>query len=81
MLVNTELHEKVFSLISTTIHIPKENIRLENNIATLCVDSIHLFELLMSFENAFGVQAEYEDVIGLETVQDIIDYLKKMNIA
>ena len=42
----------------------------------LGADSLDLFELVMSFEEEFGVEIPTEDLEGINTVQDIVDYIE-----
>lgn len=39
-------------------------------------DSLDLFELIMSMEEEFGVEIPSEDLEGLLTVQNVMDYLE-----
>lgn len=42
----------------------------------LGADSLGVVELVMSFEEAFGVEIPDDDVNSLQTVQEAVDYLK-----
>lgn len=70
--------ELVFTTIATTLHIPKENIKLEAKIEDLSNDSIQLFELIIAFEKVFTTQVPYEDLMSIETVGDIIAYIENI---
>ncbi len=41
----------------------------------LAVDSLDLMQLVMAFEDEFGKQIPDEKLPGIETVQDIVDFL------
>lgn len=43
----------------------------------LGADSLDLFELVMSIEDAFGVSIPNEELAGIKTVQDVLDYAAK----
>ena len=47
----------------------------------LGVDSLDLFELLMSLEEEYGFEIPAEDLEGIQTVGDLIDYLQKNEIG
>lgn len=70
------ISDKTFALIADTLKIKKEDIKIDSNLADLCADSIQLFELILSFEKEFGIEAKYDDLIQILTVQDIIEYLE-----
>ncbi len=43
----------------------------------LGADSLDLFELVMSIEDAFGVAIPNEELADIKTVQDVLDYAEK----
>ncbi|MDZ7838340.1 MAG: acyl carrier protein [Actinomycetota bacterium] len=43
----------------------------------LGADSLDLVELIMSFEDKFGIEISDEEAEKLETVQDALDYIDK----
>lgn len=43
----------------------------------LGADSLDLFELVMSIEDAFGVSIPNEELSSVKTVQDVLDYAAK----
>lgn len=46
----------------------------------LGVDSLDLFELVMAFEEEFGVEIPTEDLEGIKTVGDVIAYMKSKGV-
>ena len=42
----------------------------------LGADSLDLFELVMSFEEEFGVEIPAEELEKMSTVQDVMDYIE-----
>jgi len=42
----------------------------------LGADSLDLFELVMSFEEEFGVEIPTEELEKMNTVQDVMDYIE-----
>ena len=57
------------------------NIEVEKVVPTasfkedLGADSLDLFELVMSFEDEFGVEIPTEELEKMVTVQDVMDYI------
>lgn len=43
-------------------------------------DSLDLFELVMSMEEAFGIEIPTEDLEGIQTVGDMMKYLKEHGV-
>lgn len=71
------LDEKVIGLIAEETGRQKESIGMNDKIEDLADDSIRLFSIVTRFEKEFGMKAKYEDLIHIETVSDIVSYLKK----
>lgn len=46
----------------------------------LGVDSLDLFELVMALEEEYGVEIPSEDLESIQTVQDVINYLKNKGV-
>lgn len=46
----------------------------------LNADSLDLFELVMAFEEEYGVEIPAEDLTKLETVGDVINYLQQHGV-
>jgi acyl carrier protein len=73
-----EITQEVKQLVATRLHIPPEDLEGSNQISDLTTDSIQLFELLLAFEEYYQLQAAYEDVIDLHTIDDIIRYVSRV---
>ena len=71
-----EIKEKVIGIVSNQLNIPKEEIRLESAfIADLKADSLDLVELVMEFEDEFGVQIPESDQDKIQSVGDAVNYI------
>ena len=46
----------------------------------LGVDSLELFELVMTFEEEYGIEIPTEDLENMNTVGDIITYMKSKGV-
>ena len=74
------MFEKVKEIILEVLNIPTEKITLETNLKDdLKVDSVDLLELIVEFEDVFGVEVSNDDVKGIVTVGDIVAYLEARN--
>ncbi len=79
--METNLENKVFDIISENLGIVKDKISLDSKLEDLCEDSISLFQLVIAFEREFDRQVEYESLMQIITVQDILDYINKETAA
>ena len=71
-----DIFEKVKDIVSEKLHISPERITLESNFKKdFEADSIDLFELVMTMEEAFDVELDDDAVVGIETVADVVHYL------
>lgn len=71
-----ELFKKVAEIISEKLNVPVEDIDEDSHlIEDLGADSLDAFDLVMVFEDEFGIKLEDEEVEKLLTVKDILDVL------
>jgi len=69
--------EKVKNIIVDQLGIDEEEVKLEANlIDDLGVDSLEIFEIVMSLEDEFGIEIPNEDIEGIKTVKEIVDYIQ-----
>ena len=69
--------ERVKEIIEEQLSLDGVDITEESSFKDdLGADSLDLFELVMSFEEEFGVEIPTEDLEGINTVQDIVDYIE-----
>lgn len=75
------MFEKIKEIVADQLGIDAEDIKLESNFKEdLEADSLDLFELVMSLEEEYGVEIPSEDLEKIETVNDIIEYLKAKGV-
>ncbi len=73
------MDEKIINLIADKLGKKKESIKMESRLVEdLGADSLDVVELIMTFEEEFGVSLPDEDVSKLKTVGDIIKYIKNI---
>jgi acyl carrier protein len=73
---NTE--DKVKEIIINELGVEPEKVTPEASfVEDLGADSLDTVELVMAFEEEFGIEIPDEDAEGLQTVGDAIKYLKK----
>lgn len=72
----SSIEEKVIGIVSEQLNIPKEDIKLTSDfVADLKADSLDLVELVMEFEDEFGVQIPESDQEKIKSVGDAVKYI------
>ena len=70
--------EKIREIIADQLNIAADTITEETAFKEdLGVDSLDLFEIVMAFEEAYGIEIPSEDLEGLTTVGSVMNYLKE----
>ena len=70
--------EKIREIIADQLNIEADTITEETAFKEdLGVDSLDLFEIVMAFEEAYGIEIPTEDLEGLTTVGSVMNYLKE----
>ena len=74
--------EKMIPIIAEQLNVNESEIKAESNFKDdLGADSLDLFELVMAFEEEFGVEIPSEDLPSIVTVNDVVEYLKGKCVA
>ena len=70
--------EKIREIIADQLNIEADTITEGTAFKEdLGVDSLDLFEIVMAFEEAYGIEIPSEDLEGLTTVGSVMNYLKE----
>ena len=73
------MEEKIVDLISDKLCKKKEQVVLTARLVEdLGADSLDVVELIMAFEDEFGVSLPDEDIASMKTVGDIVNYINKL---
>jgi len=74
------MQDKIIELICEKLNKKKEDIKLESRLVEdLGADSLDFVELIMAFEDEFGITLPDEDVSKLKTIGDIVNYISNLN--
>jgi len=75
--MSNEIEQKVKAAVAEQLGVNAEDIKNESSFMDdLGADSLDLVELVMSFENEFGITIPDEDSAQLTTVQSAISYVQ-----
>lgn len=70
--------EKIKTIINDQLNIDVDDVTEETSLKDdLGADSLDLFELVMAFEEEFGVEIDQDEIENIDTVGDVIEYIKK----
>ena len=73
--------ERIAGIIREQLNLDNVEITEETSFKDdLDADSLDLFELVMAFEEAYNVEIHSEDLENLETVGDVMDYIRDKEI-
>ena len=73
--------EKMREIIAEQLNFDGETIGLDTSFKDdLGADSLDLFELVMALEEEYGLEIPAEELSDVETVGDIIEYLKNKGV-
>lgn len=70
-----DTQKKVIDIIADKLSTPAENIKLDATFKDLGADSLDIVEIIMSFEETFGIEIPDENAEKISTVQQAIDLL------
>ena len=81
-MTNQEIEAKVKEIVVTQLGVTAEQVTPEASfIDDLGADSLDTVEVVMAFEEAFGVEVPDEDAEKLRTVGDVIKYIEERQPA
>lgn len=73
--------EKIAEIIREQLNLDDVEIAEETSFKDdLGADSLDLFELVMAFEEEYGIEIPSEDLEKLATVGDVVEYIKAQGI-
>lgn len=73
--------EKMKEIISEQLSVDADTITENSNFKEdLAADSLDLFELVMALEDEYSVEIPAEDLQNLQTVGEVMNYLKEKGV-
>jgi len=75
---SAQILDKVMDVVAEQLGVDREKVQAESNfISDLGADSLDSVELVMAFEEKFGVSIPDEEASKIKTVQDAVDYISR----
>ncbi|MBZ9609705.1 acyl carrier protein [Clostridium estertheticum] len=70
--------EKVKNVIVEQLGIDEAEVKMESNFTDdLGIDSLEIFEIVMSLEEAFEIEIPNEDIENIKDVKGIVNYIEE----
>ncbi len=66
---------KVVDILVSELHIDKGAVTEESTLQDLGADSLDMVELLMKFEEQFGIEIKDEEAESLQNVGSVVDFI------
>jgi acyl carrier protein len=74
--MSAEIEAKVIKIVADQLNVDESEISADSSfVDDLGADSLDTVELVMAFEEEFGVEIPDEDAEKIQTVQNAIDYV------
>ncbi len=75
------IQQEVIDIIVEQLGVAADDVMPEKTfVEDFNADSLDLTELIMTFEERFGLEISEEDAEKLKTVADVIDYIEKRKV-
>ncbi len=75
------MFEKMKDIIAEQLNCDADSIGMETSFKDdLGADSLDLFELVMALEEEYGIEIPAEELTDIETVGDVVEYLKELGV-
>jgi len=74
--MSAEIEAKIIKIVADQLNVDESEINADSSfVDDLGADSLDTVELVMAFEEEFGVEIPDEDAEKIQTVQNAIDYI------
>ncbi len=69
--------EKIRAILCEQLDLDEANVTMDSNIAEdLGADSLDVVDLIMSIEDEFDIEVPDEEIEGIKTVGDVVNYIE-----
>ena len=70
--------EKIRAIICDQLEIEEDDITLDSELTEIGVDSLDLYDLVMTFEDEFETEVPEEELEKFKTVGDVVKFIEKI---
>lgn len=71
------MFEEIKTIVAENLGVEEDSITMESSFKDdLKADSLDLFEMVMALEENYGIEIPTDDLVQLETVADVINYIQ-----
>ncbi len=75
------MFDRIKTIIAGQLNVEESTVAVTSSFKDdLGADSLDLFELVMALEEEFDVEIPSEDLSGIATVEDVINYLRNKGV-
>lgn len=67
--------EKVKAIVAEGLGLDAADLTAETTFESLGADSLDLMDMVMTFEDEFGVEIDMDAIGGLKTIGSVVDYI------
>lgn len=69
------IFEKLQGIMEENLSIERDEITLDSTFASLGIDSLDTFQLIIEIEEEFGIEVEAPE--NLKTIKDVVSYIEE----
>jgi len=73
-----DTYSKVVTIVAQTINVDKNTILLESSLEGLGADSLDMLEIIMKFEETFGIEISDDAAENMVTVSDVVQKIEEL---
>lgn len=70
-----DTNAKIVSIVAEKLSLPQENVKPEATFKDLGADSLDIVEIIMGFEETFGIEIKDEDAEKIKTIGQAVDLI------
>ncbi|MGN0203506.1 MAG: acyl carrier protein [Coprococcus sp.] len=70
--------EKVKAIVAEGLGLDAAELTAETTFESLGADSLDLMDMVMTFEDEFGVEIDTDAIGGLKTIGSVVDYIASL---
>ena len=72
----SETLEKTVGIVADQMGMKPDKVLLDSTLESLGVDSLDMVELIMKFEEQFGIEIEDDHIVDLKTLKEMVKYIQ-----